>query len=369
MTEIQDILKTFMPKGLSHIQYKAFYAMRSCRTSSQGSHSDVCDNCGHVAISYNSCRNRNCPKCQGSKQEEWVLSQLDRLLPVGYFHIVFTLPHELNTMICQNQSLLYSILMKAAGETIVELAQSPRHLGALPDVTAVLHTWGQNLHYHPHVHCIVSGGGLSNDRLRFIHSGKKFFVPVKVLSRKFRGKFLYHLKNAWYDGLLSFYGKALELADGDNFKDFLDRLYGKDWVVYCKKPFRDPIHVVRYLGRYTHRVAISNSRILSFDGHTVVFRWKDYRDGGKQKAMSLSASEFVRRFLQHVLPHHFVKLRHYGIFSNRMIGARFLLCMKLAGSNMQPVTKKKTYTLHCPVCKTGIMVFSGIASPPLFKYP
>ncbi len=215
----------------------------------------VCDNCGHVEISYNSCLNINCPKCQGSRQEEWVEAQLERLLPVGYFHLVFTLPHELNAIIYQNHSLLYSMLMKAAGDTILELAHNPKHLGALPDVTAVLHTWGQNLHYHPHVHCIVSAGGLSNDRLRFIYSGKKFFMPVKVLPRKFRGKFLYHLKEVWHDGLLSFYGKALELVDGDNFKDFLDRLYGKDWVVYCKKPFKAPIHVVRYLGRYTHRVA------------------------------------------------------------------------------------------------------------------
>jgi len=369
MPEIQEILKSVKPRGLSDIQHKAFYAMKGCRTSSQGSNVDVCDSCGHVEISYNSCRNRNCPKCQGARQEEWVESQLSRLLPVGYFHIVFTLPYELNTIIYQNQSLLYSTIMKAVGDTIIELAQSPKHLGALPDITAILHTWGQNLHYHPHVHCIVSGGGLSNDGLRFVYSGKKFFIPVKVLSQKFRGKFLYHLRKAWYDGLICLHGKALELAEGENFADLLEKLRSKEWVVFCKKPFRAPVHVVRYLGRYTHRVAISNSRIVSFDGQRVVFRWKDYRDDNRQKLMSLTADEFVRRFMQHVLPHHFVKLRHYGVFSNRMIAAHFLLCMKLAGGNIPPFVKKEKHRIECPVCKTGQMVFSGVITPPAFAGP
>jgi hypothetical protein len=369
MPEIQEILNAVHLMGLSDIQYKAFYAMKGCRTSSQGSHADVCGNCGHVEISYNSCRNRNCPKCQGSRQEEWVESQLERLLPVGYFHIVFTLPHELNAIVYQNQSLLYSILMKTAGDTILELAKSPGHLGAVPDITAVLHTWGQNLHFHPHVHCIVSGGGLSNDGLRFVYSGKKFFIPVKVLSRKFRGKFLYYLRKAWFNGLISLKGKALELTAGNNFGDLPGQLYAKEWVVFCKKPFKAPVHVVRYLGRYTHRVAISNSRIVSFDGQKVVFRWKDYRDSNREKQMSLTAEEFARRFLQHVLPHHFVKMRHYGVFSNRMIGARFLLCMKLAGSCFLPVVKKKKREIPCPVCGTGIMAFSGVIPAPAFTGP
>jgi len=204
MPEIQDIFNSLTPVGLSPDQKKAFYAIRSCRTESIGSHIDRCNSCGHLQISYNSCRNRHCPKCQGSKQQEWVNAQLTKLLPVGYFHVVFTLPQELNSILYQNQKLLYSILVKSAGDTIIKLAKDPKFLGAQTGVTSVLHTWGQNLSFHPHVHCIVPGGGLSNDGLRFIHSSKKFFLPVRVISRKFRGKFLFHLKKAWNNGKIQF---------------------------------------------------------------------------------------------------------------------------------------------------------------------
>jgi len=265
---------------------------------------------GHIDISYNSFRNKHCPKCQGSKQKEWVQAQLSKLLPVPYFHVVFTLPNQLNTIIYQNQKPLYSLLMKAAGDTIVELARNPKFLGAQTGTTVVLHTWGQNLAFHPHVHCIVPGGGLSKDGLRFICSGKKFFIPVKVLSRKFRGKFLFYLKQAWDKGNIKLFGDALELSYGANFPNLIDSLYQIDWVAYCKKPFKSPDIVVKYLGRYTHRVAISNSRIVNFDGSSVTFKWKDYKEQNKVKLMTLKTEEFTRRFLLHVLPSGFTKIRH-----------------------------------------------------------
>jgi len=241
MPEIQDIFKSLTPSSLSPDQKKAFYAIRGCRTPNIGSHVDRCDSCGHLHISYNSCRNRHCPKCQGSKQEEWVNAQLNKLLPVGYFHVVFTLPQELNSLIYQNQKLLYSILIKSAADTIVELARNPKFLGAQTGVTAILHTWGQNLTFHPHVHCIVPGGGLSNNGLRFIASSKKFFLPVRVVSRKFRGKFLFYLKEAWHDGKLKLFNNITHLSKGFNFLNFINSLYLKDWVVFCKKPFKSPL--------------------------------------------------------------------------------------------------------------------------------
>ena len=329
MPELQDIFNQVQPNSLSPSQAKAFHMIRRCRTSSLGYHSEVCTECGSVDVSYNSCRNRHCPKCQHSVQQKWVDAQMAKLLPVGYFHIVFTLPQELNTLMLQNQKLLYSLLLQAAGHTLVELAKDRKFLGATTGVTSVLHTWGQNLSFHPHIHCIVPGGGLSKDGLRFVRSRKKFFIPVKVISRKFRGKFLDLLRKAYNNRELAFFKDATKLSGKDNFQDFLDDLYTKDWVVFCKKPFKSPAHVVKYLGRYTHRVAISNSRIKSFDGKNVSFAWKDYKDGNKSKVMTLSASEFTRRFLLHVLPDGLTKIRHYGILSSRNIGRKLQRCMRL----------------------------------------
>jgi hypothetical protein len=238
---------------------------------------------GSVNVYYNSCRNRHCPKCQHSVQEQWVESQVSKLLPVSYFHLVFTIPQDLNTLVFQNQRLLYSILIQSAGYTLIELAKDPKFFGATTGVTSVLHTWGRNLSFHPHVHCIVPGGGLSKDGLRFVRSGKKFFIPVKVISKKFRGKFLYLLKQAYCQKKPNFFNEAKRLALKGNFFAFVDRLYRHDWVVFCKQPFKSPLHMVRYLGRYTHRVAITNSRILSFNGQWVCFSWKDYKDNGKSK--------------------------------------------------------------------------------------
>lgn len=241
MPELQDIFNSMKPVGLSPDQNKAFFAIASCRTDILGSHVDRCDSCNHIQISYNSCRNRHCPKCQDSKQQAWIEDQLAKLLPVGYFHVVFTIPQELNAVVLQNQELLYSILMKSAGDTLIELAKDPKYLGALTGVTAVLHTWGQNLAFHPHVHCLVPGGGLTQDGLRFISSRKKFFIPVKVLSRKFRCKFLFHLKQAWKNGEIKFYNNCEYLGQEMNFHNLLSGLYQKDWVVYCKKPFKSPL--------------------------------------------------------------------------------------------------------------------------------
>ena len=300
MSELQDIFKSIKLKSLSPSQAKAFHRIRLCRTSSLGSHALVCEECGSMDVSFNSCRDRHCPKCQHSVQEKWVEAQMSKLLPVGYFHVVFTIPQELNSLILQNQAILYSLLIQSAGHTLMELAKDPKYLGATIGVTSVLHTWGQNLSFHPHVHCIVPGGGLSNDGLRFVRSRKKFFIPVKVISKKFRGKFLDLLIKAYELGEIAFFNEASKLALRSNFLALVKPLYDLKWVAFSKKPFKSPAHVVRYLGRYTHRVAISNSRILSFDGQSVSFSWKDYKDGNKSKVMTLDAAEFSRRFLLHV---------------------------------------------------------------------
>lgn len=358
MPELQDIFKDLHLGSLSPAQAKAFNMIRHCRTSSLGSHSEVCTECGSVEVSYNSCRNRHCPKCQHSVQESWVEAQMAKLLPVGYFHIVFTLPQELNPLVLQNQELLYSILLRSAGHTIIELAKDPKFLGATTGVTSVLHTWGQNLSFHPHVHCIVPGGGLSEDGLRFVRSRKKFFIPVKVISRKFRGKFLYLLEQAYEEGKIRFFNEASQLASPSKFQDLLNALYLKKWVVFCKKPFKTPAHVVRYLGRYTHRVAISNARIKTFDGESVRFAWKDYKDKGKSKIMTLRAKEFARRFLLHVLPTRFVKIRHYGITCSRNIRTKLLKCIKLTGKKLiLPIPTPPKYTKACRCCGSEHVIF------------
>jgi hypothetical protein len=356
MPELQDVFKHLHLGSLSPAQAKAFNMIRHCRTSSLGSHSEVCTDCGTVEVSYNSCRNRHCPKCQHSVQESWVEAQMSKLLPVGYFHIVFTLPQELNPLILQNQELLYSMLIRSAGHTLIELAKDPKFLGATTGVTSVLHTWGQNLSFHPHVHCIVPGGGLSKDGLRFVHSSKKFFIPVKVISRKFRGKFLDLLKQAYNEDKLDFFNEASQLTTRSKFLALVNELYLKEWVVFCKKPFKTPAHVVRYLGRYTHRVAISNSRIKTFDGESVSFSWKDYKNKSKSKVMTLEAKEFARRFLLHVLPTRFVKIRHYGITCSRNVRTKLSRCIKLTGQKrLEPTTPK--YTKTCRSCGSEHVIF------------
>jgi len=334
MPELQDVFNLHgeayqQSHPLSPQQQKAMRDIQNCRTAALGGHMDTCDECGFTRQSYNSCRNRHCPKCQTVSKERWIAAQKADLLNVGYFHVVFTIPDTLNPIALQNQSILYNILFKAAAETLAELAADKKYLGARIGVTSVLHTWGQNLSVHPHVHCIGPGGGLDNLD-RWVNSRKKFFIPVKVLSRKFRGKFLYYLQKAQ----LAFYGQETYLENPAAWSDFLTTLYQKEWIVYCKPPFRNAGCVVEYLGRYTHRTAISNNRIIKSENGMVSFRWRDYRDRNKQKIMTVTAEEFIRRFLTHVLPSGYTKIRHYGFLSSRGKSAKLDLCKRLTNTDV-----------------------------------
>ncbi|MHB8077575.1 IS91 family transposase [Desulfosporosinus fructosivorans] len=356
MTEVQDIFLRYgkeyrINHKLTLVQHKAMSAIQKCRTSQLGGHKEVCDSCGHARISYNSCRNRHCPKCQTLAKERWIENQKGNLLDIGYFHAVFTIPDTLNSIVYQNQKEVYALLFKVVAETLAELAADKKYLGAKIGFTSVLHTWGQNLMHHPHIHCIVPGGGLSTLG-KWVNSRKKFFIPVKVLSRKFRGKFLDYLKQLYYQNKLEFHGSQKYLSDNKNFEKLLSSLYGKEWVVYCKPPFKNAACVVEYLGRYTHRVAISNKRIVSIEKDTVTFKWQDYKDASKQKYMTLSADEFIRRFLIHILPGRFMKIRHYGLLGNRNKNTKLKICKQLTHTPL--ITKEKPSTLQLIQKITGL---------------
>lgn len=372
MTELQDIFaqhgETYqLNHNLLPNQLKVMRAIKDCRTAALGGHVDACDSCDYTRISYNSCRNRHCPKCQTLNKERWIEARKDDLLNVGYFHVVFTIPDLLNSIAYQNQRVVYDILFRAAAETLSELSADKTYLGAQIGFTAILHTWGQNMMHHPHVHIIVPGGGL-NSNGQWVHSRKKFFIPVKVLSRKFRGKFLYYLKQA----NLEFHGSISDLQDPGKLQNLMSSLYQKEWVVYCKPPFKNAGCVVEYLGRYTHRVAISNNRIIKLEDGVVTFKWRDYKDDSKQKEMNLSADEFIRRFLIHVLPNGFTRIRHYGLLSSRNKTTKLKLCKKLTNTPLNNVPKIKLSTLEflekltgkdftiCPCCGVGHL---GRASP------
>lgn len=298
MIEVQDIFNQYGEayRKNHHLPYhllKTMSAIETCRTSKLGGHVDKCDSCGHLRISYNSCRNRHCPKCQTLAKERWLHNRKKDLLPVGYFHVVFTIPEELNFITLLNQKEMYSILFKAASETLLELGKDTKYLGAEIGFISILHTWGQNLMNHPHLHCIVPGGGLSLDGKRWINSKKDFFIPVKVLSRKFRGKFLYYFKKSYYTKELKFTGDVKQLKEKAHFKSFIDKQYKKEWIVYCKAPFKNAVYVLEYLGRYTHRVAISNNRIVKMENGNVTFKYRDYKDNNKKKLMTITAEEFI----------------------------------------------------------------------------
>jgi hypothetical protein len=293
-------------------------AIEICRTAQLGGHVDQCETCGHQRISYNSCRNRHCPKCQFLKTERWIEARKGDLLPIPYFHVVFTLPEELRSTALANQRVIYGLLFQAASQSLLELARDEKYLGATIGMTAVLHTWSQTLVHHPHVHGIVTGGGLTSDGT-WQAARKGFFLPVRVVSRMYRGKFLAKLKAAERSGEL-----RSPLEPG-----LIRRLYTKEWTVYCKRPFRDAEHVVAYLGRYTHRIAISNQRLIQCDEATVRFRYRDSGDHDRQKTMALNAQEFIRRFLLHVLPDGFVKIRHYGLHGNRTRRSKIAHCRRL----------------------------------------
>ena len=354
---------------LSHQEFRVMRAIEVCRTAALGGHRDQCDHCGHVEISYNSCRNRHCPKCQTLRKEKWIEARREDLLPIEYFHVVFTLPSELHPLVSMNRKAIYDLLFRSVSETLTKLANDPKHLGAEIGSISILHTWGQNLMDHPHLHCIVTGGGLSPDKNRWVSSRKGFFIPVRVLSALFKGKFLDLLKNHFKKDDLVFPNHLRHLKDPADFETFRKNLYRKKWVVYCKPPFDGPKGALQYLGRYTHRIAISNNRILNIRNDDVSFLWRDYADQNRQKIMTLKAEEFIRRFLLHVLPSRFVRIRHFGLLANRKRKDTIALCRKILGGGktlIQPNARKETWQEQlfricgidvtlCPVCQKGRM--------------
>jgi hypothetical protein len=321
---------------LTGTQTKALCDLERCRTAALGGHIEQCLDCGHERIAYNSCRNRHCPKCQALTRAHWLEKQAEHLLPVEYFHVVFTLPAEVADLALANRTALYNLLFQAASNTLREVAANPKRLGAQVGALLVLHTWGQNLHHHPHVHAVVTGGGLSCNAQGLVDASPRwvacrpgFFLPVRVLSRVFRGQYLDGLRQLHAAGKLTLGGRWQELAEPDAFARWLTPLYQKDWVVYAKRPFGGPEQVLKYLARYTHRVAISNARLVNVADGQVSFRYKDYADAHRDKVMTLTAEEFLRRFMQHVLPAGFVKIRHYGLLSNRHRAERLAVCRRL----------------------------------------
>jgi hypothetical protein len=314
---------------LGRTERRVMGAIEACRTARLGGHVERCTECGLLRIAYNSCRNRHCPKCQGAARAAWLAERQAELLPVPYFHVVFTLPTAAAEIAFQNKEAVYAILFKVAAATLSTIAADRRHLGAEIGFVAVLHTWGQNLQHHPHVHCLVPGGGLAADGTRWVSCRPGFFLSVRVLSRLFRRLFLEKLREAFAAGKLAFFGALAHLADARVFDRSLAELRRVEWVVYAKRPFAGPAAVLAYLGRYTHRVAIANSRLVALAGGRVSFRWRDYRHQNKSKVMTLAADEFIRRFLLHALPDGFHRIRHYGFLSNRQRAEKLALCRTL----------------------------------------
>jgi hypothetical protein len=355
--------------SLSRDQLRVMTAIERCRTAALGGHVEECDQCQHQRIAYNSCRNRHCPKCQSLARAEWIEDRKAELLNTQYFHVVFTVPEEIAAIGYQNKEAVYDILFRATSETLRTIAADPKHLGAEIGFFAVLHTWGQNLMFHPHLHCVVPGGGLSPDGTRWIPS-------VRVLSRLFRRLFLEYLEKAFNMGQLQFFSALQELQEGCALRGYLNRVRSREWVVYAKKPFAGAEQVLDYVGRYTHRVAISNNRILNIDDGQVEFRYKDYRDGGQQKTMTLSADEFIRRFLLHVLPERFQRIRYYGFLGNRYRKEKLEKCRQLLGMTETTVIERSDQDYRdryeavtgsslsaCPVCKQGRMIVVGVIDP------
>lgn len=345
-------------------------ALEVCRTAALGGHLDQCDQCGYRRLSYNSCRNRHCPKCQSLAKVQWLEAREAELLPVQYFHVVFTLPECLAPVALQNKRVVYNLLFRAASQTLLQIAADPKHLGAEIGFLAILHTWGQNLLHHPHLHCVVPGGGLSMDGKRWINCRNKFFLPVRVLSRLFRRLFLQFLRQSFEQGKMEFHGSLRDLGESKCFGQLVQTARQKEWVVYAKPPFGGPKQVLHYLGQYTHRVAISNNRLVKCENGQVSFRWKDYRQGNRIGVMTLEATEFIRRFLLHVLPDGFQRIRYFGWLGNRHRAAKLALCRQLLNCrNDEPQSEKPVnswLTLYekltgqsleiCPVCEQGRML-------------
>jgi Putative transposase/Transposase zinc-binding domain len=361
---------------LSLGQLKAMAAIEACRTAELGGHVTVCEDCAHTVISYNSCGNRHCPKCQGAAARAWLAEREAELLPLPYYHVVFTLPSAIGAIAWQNKATVYGLLFKAASEAMLTIAADPKHLGARIGMTAVLHTWGSALTHHPHVHMIVPGGGLSLDGERFIPCRHGFFLPVRVLSRLFRRLMLEKLAAAYDQGRLTLQGSLARLAIGNAFATLLKPLRRKNWFVYAKRPFAGPKAVLAYLSRYTHRVAISNTRLIAHDGRGVTFHYKDYRADGlaRRKVMTLSTDEFIRRFLLHILPKGFHRIRHYGLFSNTGRAANLARMRELLGSTprreeaesqSEPV---ETVLPPCPCCGGRMILIEAFERGSLPRY-
>jgi len=387
--EVADIFRHFGPAfrdqhgaALAGARRRAVIAIESCRTAALGGHVERCGECGHQRIAYDSCRNRNCPKCQGLARAQWIADRQAELLDVPYFHVVFTVPAEIGVIAFQNQTVVYDILFRAASETLRTIAADPEHLGAEIGFLGVLHTWGSNLLHHPHIHFLVPGGGIAPDGEHWIACRPGFFLPVRVLSQMFRGKLLHYLDKAFSAGDLNFFSAHRHLREPATFKRYLAPVWNTEWVVYAKRPFAGPAQVLDYVGRYTHRVAISNNRLVSIDDGKVRFRWKDYRDGNRQKIMTLDANEFIRRFLIHVLPDGFHRIRYFGFLGNCHRARKLERCRRLIGmASPDPLTEPsadyrdryEALTGHslreCPRCHTGIMVVVGCIMRPTVCQP
>ncbi len=377
--EVADVLRAGLAKHelrhpLSEVQRKASNAILNCRTAALGGHLEACTDCGTLSPSYNSCRHRACPKCQWPAQVRWVQKRMGELLNTTYFHIVFTVPHALNPLFLSNGTALYNLLLRCAWETLNQLARQPQWLGAQTGMLAVLHTWGQKLDFHPHVHCVVPGGGVLPDGI-WKPAKKGFFVPVRVLSAMFRGKFLAALKQMRQTGGLEYHGSAAALAEDSAFKSMLGELYKTGWVAYAKAPMGGPDQVLKYLGRYTHRIAIGNRRILNIANGKVTFTYKDRQKNDQEKVLTLDAEEFIRRFLMHVLPAGFHKIRHYGLLAARnrttkLLAAQLLLAPEPLGQFPESglvVTEQPTAKPCCPVCGSQARVSVEVLPPKVFR--
>src|SRR5579864_4190300 len=348
---------------------KVLRAIARCRTAALGGHFDECTDCGYrPAISYNSCRDRHCPKCQANARDRWLEARRQELLPTRYVHVVFTLPPQLASLALQNKKVIYGLLLRASAETLLEVARDPQHLGAEIGFFSVLHTWNQKLQLHPHVHCVIPAGGLSLDRTHWIRSRPRFFLPIQVLRRVFRGKFVAGLKSAFQQQQLHLSGNLAFLAEPKIFASWLRPLFRKDWIVYSKPPFGGPEYVLHYLGRYTHRVAISNHRLISFEGGQVTFRWRDSAHNNEQMRMALSLDEFLRRFLLHLLPKGFVRIRHFGFLASRRRAQLLPLCLAALDS-LPAQTETATSTAQdmsshwfCPQCGGPMVIIEKLTA-------
>ena len=350
---VQNVFHRFYPRYLEHYspssqQSKVAHCIINCKTGAYGTNVSICEDCGQLEVHYNSCRNRCCPMCQALPKEKWIDKRREDVLDAPYFHVVFTVPQELNPIIYSNQQLLYDALYHSVSATINELTADNKHLGAKVGYICVLHTWGSEMNYHPHIHVILLGGGLSAKN-EWRDKGEEFFLPVKVLSKVFRGKYMNELKSLYKDNKLVFHGSSEKYRNSYNFKELLNTCYEKDWVPHCKKTFNGAQSVINYLGKYTHRIAISNHRIIRMDEYTVTYYVKDYREQGKWKELTISGIEFVRRFLMHVPPKRFVRIRHYGLLCTRSKNKNLTLCRNLLG------------------CKKYISILKDMESPQIIE--